>query len=296
MKRILILLSSVMVLTLLACVCGCSGNKAGDSTTGDTTTGDTTTGGTTTDNTTTGDTTTGDTTTGDTTTGDTTTDNTLPPENEDVTGFKKLIVNCLGDSITEGLLHTGSKMQNPYPSLLKKYLDCAKVNNYGMGGTKITNENSSSFVERAKNMDKEANIIIVMGGTNDALFASPLGTPSDTSDATLYGALDALCNYLKTNHPDAHIIFCTPLQMADRHDRWCYQNSGYKITDVATAMKTVCARYDIDVYDAQTLIPFKAQANTDDSTGAADGVHPSQAFMDNFAKTLAEYIVETYGK
>lgn len=67
------------------------------------------------------------------------------------------------------------------------------------------------FVTRYKDIRKDADFIVVFGGTNDYGFNTPLGTEEDTSDISFYGALYEMLTGLKKDHPDAAIVFMTPL-------------------------------------------------------------------------------------
>lgn len=81
----------------------------------------------------------------------------------------------LGDSITEGM-GTSSNDKN-YVSVFAE-LSGAKVKNYGISGTRIARQTGKagevlcdrSFLERVAEMDANADVVVVFGGTND--FAS----------------------------------------------------------------------------------------------------------------------------
>lgn len=217
-----------------------------------------------------------------------------------VVSFDNVVINCLGDSLTQGCLPDGSIMENPYPSLLQKELNCRKVNNYGIGGTPLSTYNENAMCVRYKNMDANADIISVMGGTNDALSLGTLdcklGTPTDTDCSTYYGALDVLCRGLKEKCPNAFIFFMTPFALADNHDNYCMSNSGFTILDVRQAIYVVCTRYDIPVFDVYNQVNYKFIANQSVANGTGDGVHPNQSFINSFSLKLAQFIKDNYKK
>ncbi len=225
------------------------------------------------------------------------------PTNENINiDFSNMVVNCLGDSLTEGLIANGSQMANPYPKQLKNLLGVKKVNNYGMGGSMLSLTGGYSMCERFDDME-EADIIMVMGGTNDALslgwsqgWKATLGTIDDTDESTVYGSLDVICKGLKQRYPNSFIFFTTPFELADYYNQICLTNSGFTLDDVCLAIKIVCARYDISVFDAFKLCSFKEQANYDYASGIGDGIHPRQQFIDNFSIQLTNYIKENYKK
>ena len=78
------------------------------------------------------------------------------------------------------------------------------VKGYGVSGTRIAVQKkeineawNENFIERAKRMDKNADIVCVFGGTNDYGHGdAPIGNIGDDNPATFYGALNTLFRYL----------------------------------------------------------------------------------------------------
>ena len=169
------------------------------------------------------------------------------------------VINILGDSLTEGV---GARTPDKsYPAVIAK-LTGAKVNNYGLSCSRITDINSEisnppSFVDRMYGMDKSADLIIVFGGTNDFWFGDcPIGRRTDTGTGTFYGALNTMMNYLKGAYPNADIMFVTPYQQSKDADvnkpykRSTYGNYGTgTLNDYRKAMLDRCQFYDIPVLD-----------------------------------------------
>ena len=122
----------------------------------------------------------------------------------------------LGDSITQGAGAT--KKENVYLEVCAKKLG-AKAVNFGVGGTRIAPQITPSveafcdeyFLLRAKKMDKEADLVVVFGGTNDFGHGdAPFGTESDDTDDTFCGALNNLLGYLTRKYPKNKICFVLP--------------------------------------------------------------------------------------
>jgi lysophospholipase L1-like esterase len=139
------------------------------------------------------------------------------------------------------------------------------INNYGLSGSTIAKKNSSdadAFCERYKNMTSNADIIFVMGGVNDVWFSSELGKITDTSDLTFYGAMNTLCNGLYSKYPGKQIVFITP---TEEDNSSCVSSKGYVVSDFANAMRAVCSKYSIPVFDANACVgiyPYN-QINSD---------------------------------
>lgn len=86
---------------------------------------------------------------------------------------------------------------------------------YGATGTTIkgnTGTTGAPFVDRYTDMDDDADVVCVFGGTNDFGLSSSLGTINDEPDknATFYSALKYLLIGLYAKYPNARFIFCTP--------------------------------------------------------------------------------------
>ena len=81
--------------------------------------------------------------------------------------LKGKTINFLGDSITEGCGVTDIEA-NRYDNVIKRKCQLKKVNNYGIGGTRIAYQRHPSqkarydqdFCARSYDMDKSADIII----------------------------------------------------------------------------------------------------------------------------------------
>ena len=115
--------------------------------------------------------------------------------------MKKILF--LGDSITEGAGATS--IDNCYVNKTCKYLNCVGKN-YGISGTRIAEQKIShkgliseddSFFSRAKRMEKDADVVICFGGTNDYGHGDAIiGNKDDTDLYTFYGAINNLFTYL----------------------------------------------------------------------------------------------------
>lgn len=164
--------------------------------------------------------------------------------------FQNKIANFLGDSQTE----VNGHKNKIYYDWVKEILGLSKTNNYGIGGTTIAKKNASdntAMCVRYANMDNNADLICVMGGVNDRWFNNQLGNFGDTDPITFYGGMETLCNGLLTKYPGKTIIFITPTEQ--NHNGCNSANkTGYTATDFANAMKRVCAKYSIPVFDANT--------------------------------------------
>lgn len=209
---------------------------------------------------------------------------------------KKLVINALGDSITYGSGTENSS--NVYANQVAKSLGADKVNNYGLPSSPISNtvnlalsaeENEKlSFLDRAKDMDRDADIIFVFGGVNDYSLNVPLGHKNDRSPETFSGSLNTLFRELERNYPKSSIIALTPLK---RYDQVGVNAAGHHLEDYANRINTIADKYDqvhtIDLFHADSLDFTQGS----DIELLVDGLHPS----DEGQTRIARYIMASLG-
>ena len=172
--------------------------------------------------------------------------------------YKNSIINCLGDSITEGVGCT-----KPYHQWLKQLCGFKTVNNYGVGSSTISRRNNDDvswdtktpFVDRWSNMDINAKVNLVWGGVNDFILGRTLGNINSTEDNTFYGALKIICEGMIEKYTTSQIVFVTPMQF-----NWKLRppvggnidgtnKNGNTLLDFVNAIKDVCGLYGIPVLD-----------------------------------------------
>ena len=99
-------------------------------------------------------------------------------------------INFLGDSITEGV--GASSPDKVYHQVMKREYRLAEARNYGVSGTRIARQSvpleeawERDFCLRAAEMDRDADAVVVFGGTNDFGHGdAPIGLPSDRTPET----------------------------------------------------------------------------------------------------------------
>ena len=200
--------------------------------------------------------------------------------------LKGLKINFLGDSITEGV-GTSDWATKPYHAVLAQNTG-AICRNYGVGGTRIARQKSVSdpirhdldFIPRQKDMDDDADMVVVFGGTNDFGHGdASFGTFDDRDIYTFYGALHTLINDLLNHYPHATIVFMTPLHrlVEDAHDnKPCLE-------EYANAIKQVCKFYGIPVLDLYSTATMQPKVELIKQLYMPDGLHPN----DDGAKIIA---------
>lgn len=201
--------------------------------------------------------------------------------------------NFLGDSITYGL-YTPIGETTPNARADKRFCEIAcemlgapVCRNYGVSGTSIsrtsTQSPSQAMSIRYTDMDNDADLIVVAGGTNDYGTNVPLGSINDTTDISFYGGLNVLCDGLQSKYLGKRIVFITPIHRQNEG----MNSSGY------TLKQYIQAIYDVakDKYGFAVVDGFEMGISTANSTFKAsyivDGLHPNPIGHEVYGKALA---------
>ncbi len=208
-------------------------------------------------------------------------------------------INVLGDSITSGGGAGG--IEKGYVSILAK-LTGFDVKPYGLGGTRIARQTLPSqviardndFQKRALDMDKDADFVLVFGGTNDYGHGdAEIGNFNDKNPYTFYGGLRNLLEYLISIYGKDKIAFITPLRRYDEDNP--YGENGGKIKPIAPLKKYVevirevsnhYRIYLLDLY-AENFIPLPKTDKGDEYT--IDGLHPNVIWHAKLAERITEF-------
>ena len=186
----------------------------------------------------------------------------------------------LGDSITE---------LGQYQIFLRRILELRRGYTFAVSGTQLTGSDRA-LTQRAKDIDVDADLIFVLGGTNDFHVGAALGTPEDPPcESTFYGAVRSVCETLIYEHPDALIVFATPTRRTTPPGSGIpdLNSAGLSLKDYRDAIITVCAQYGIPVLD------LYMNSRIREDTAAEylmDGLHPNGVGFELLANEIAEYL------
>ncbi len=216
--------------------------------------------------------------------------------------LKGLKANFLGDSITEGV--GASSIENVYWKVLARETGLI-ANGYGIGGTRIARQKNASankswdldFCMRAEQMDKEADIICVFGGTNDYGHGDAIiGSADDFDVYTFYGALNTLYTYLIQTYPKAFIFVMTPLHRANENRN---TGDGYKIPKLSLKgyvdiIREVAEKYSIPVLDLYSNSGIYPDNEINKNMWTVDGLHPNDAGYRKIAGIVKKFLENSY--
>ena len=185
--------------------------------------------------------------------------------------LSKLKWAVLGDSITT--THYGGQ---PYWYHISSRTGVS-VYNHGISGSRIAKHSSRTdeMSTRYLNMEDDADIITIFGGTNDYGASMPLGTIDSTDITTFYGGLNVLIEGLINKYPGKGIGYIIPM----RRKGMTNASNKARFETYVNAIIEVCEKYSIpylDLYRAGGLNPDIAIVN-DQFFYNKDGLHPNNA-------------------
>ena len=206
-------------------------------------------------------------------------------------------INFLGDSITEG---AGTSSHDKMFTMLIEREYGAICQNYGIGGTRIARQKAPTeekwdrdFISRVPEMDNDADIVVVFGGTNDFGHGdAPLGTMSDRTPYTFYGALHCLYTALTEKYPDVPVVILTPLHRLNEDS----PKGDNKPAPVGTLkeyvniIREVAEYYSFPVLDLYKESGLQPKVPVIQQKYIPDGLHPNDAGNEILAHKIARFL------
>ena len=205
---------------------------------------------------------------------------------------KPVKVNFLGDSITYGQDPKNANGQvKQYHAFLAERIKMDNAN-YGVSGSTISvlrrGNGRDPFTVRYEKMRDDADIIFVLGGTNDyGTGGAKFGNWKDREDTTFLGGLRVLIEGLIDKYPEKQIVFMTPIQRGDRAGA---NAQSRVLAQYVTAIKVMCSEYGIPVLDAYSAPEMNLLVDKDKYI--SDGLHPSEDGHEVMAKWIYEQLQE----
>ncbi len=208
--------------------------------------------------------------------------------------IKNKKINFLGDSITEGVGVSAPEFK--YVEVFARKFQPAVARNYGISGTRFARQSSPTvdnprfdldFCSRVAEMDPDADIVVVFGGTNDYGHGdAPMGCFEDRTPDTFYGACHTLMSSLIEKYPEATIIFMTPLHRATER-----RKGREPLCAFVSVIREVAEFYSLPVLDLYAAAGIQPQLACQREKYAPDGLHPNDAGAAKLADRLGAFLL-----
>ena len=204
-----------------------------------------------------------------------------------------LKINFLGDSITEG--HGCSCEAARFADMIAAEYG-ATTRCYGIGGTRLARQTKPSewprhdldFPSRVAEMDPDADVVVVFGGTNDFGHGdAPFGDFADRTVWSFCGALHVLYTSLLEKYPEAIIVVLTPLHRAteaipNMHNR--------VLKDYVDMIRQTAEYYSLPVLDLYATSGMQPAVPVIQERYMPDGLHPNDAGHVILTRQIAQFL------
>jgi len=129
----------------------------------------------------------------------------------------------------------------------------------------------------------EPDLIVIFRGTNDAYFA--LNEPNVfKTNQTLEEAVEQICQYFRSLHPKAKIVWATPIYRADVPQK--------DLDQVRSTLYKICPQYQVGVFDLHMMGAF-GKLNYDNNWQLLyDGIHLHDIGAAEMITCYQEYLRE----
>ena len=197
---------------------------------------------------------------------------------------KKIVF--LGDSITEG--HGTSGEEATFVYQVGKLGGFRESKNYGIGGTRIARQTKPTkdnprfdldFCSRVSELDEDADIVVVFGGTNDYGHGDArIGDFDSRELTTFYGTCHCLMSSLIERFPGKPIVFLTPLHTSyDRQIKKNIPDEGVTLATYVNIIREMAEYYSLPVLDLYAESGLQPALKTIRERYVPDGLHPNDA-------------------
>ena len=199
--------------------------------------------------------------------------------------------NFLGDSITEGC-GTSDRASKVFHALIGKRNGMV-VRGYGIGGTRFAKQqvptegkprHDLDFCQRVEQMEKDADLLVIFGGTNDYGHGdAPFGEEGDRTPDSFIGACHHLFRRAIELYPNTKIVVMTPLHRENENKP---NRHGRKLCEYVEVIRKVAEHYSLPIIDLWKISGIQPEVGIIKEKYCPDGLHPNDAGHEKMAAII----------
>ena len=152
------------------------------------------------------------------------------------------------------------------------------------------------FCSRIDTIDKNTDIIVIFGGTNDYGHGdAPMGSPQDRDVYTFYGALHYLYFNILNSFPNAVTVVVTPLHRLNENNKLGEGNKASPsgtLHDYVKIIREVAEYYSLPVIDLYANCGYQPEIPANYKKYCTDGLHPNDAGHNLIAHKIANFLLQ----
>lgn len=198
---------------------------------------------------------------------------------------------AVGDSITQGQtfeLDYKPDIGNRYPDIVAKKTGM-QVINAGVGGTVIHDNGEYSMFQRIK-QQPAADVISIMGGTNDFATNIPLGEYGDGNPTEHFKpAFEDIVKYMMTR--DEQFIIITPIKRKQPNN-----SLGLSLEDYVNVELEVAKKYGVPVLDLYNNYQYTTMYSDYYAKYMTDNLHPTRLGYQKIGERVAAFMRQEFGE
>lgn len=199
-----------------------------------------------------------------------------------------IVYDAIGDSITAGCYSNdqgeGVEVTDAswaYPAQMTQRYGCI-YHNHSVPGAKLT-----QMLTQAQAVATNASLITIMGGVNDYIQGTQLGTVGAPDTTTCAGSLASIIVACINRAPNARIVLVSPLLInrgsASTHYSANYRAVTFTMNELNEVYKNTAKYYNVEFIDGLNESPINYRNITQ---VLKDGTHPTITFY----KTVSNWI------
>ena len=147
------------------------------------------------------------------------------------------------------------------------------------------------FASRVEDLDPAADAVVVFGGTNDWGHGdAPIGTFSDRTEDSFYGACHVLYSKLIARFPGKPIVVVTPLHRVGERDKHKREDREMMLSDYVDIIKEVARYYSLPVCDMFSISGLQPEIPEILEMYIPDGLHPNDAGHKVLADRIGSFL------